>query len=281
MKARSHEHGVGGEHPAVDELYPEGAVGLGDARHRGLDDGHARGGEGLQGVAIDAGAVVHDDREPVGEVPHERSRMQPQRCRHDLHHPAVAHLPAVAEGAVDDLAAPPLSQPVDLGQLVGQAGCDEHPSRQQRAAAGELEAEEVAVAPHIEHAPGQHFAAVGADFLAADRAQLGWRCALAPEVAVHVCGGGVACRVVVDDDDRPALAGELQRAGEAGGRPADHSDVAAARHGGRRVRGGTVRGWGVRGGVGVRIVVVAHVDSVGSPGGFRMPACTIRKGSAC
>ena len=46
------------------------------------------------------------------------------------------------------------------------------------------------------------------------------------EVAVHVGGGGIARLAGVDDDDRPALAPELERGGEPGGRSADDGDVA-------------------------------------------------------
>ena len=46
------------------------------------------------------------------------------------------------------------------------------------------------------------------------------------EVAVHVCGGGVARLAGVDDDHGPALAPELECGGESGGRSADDGDVA-------------------------------------------------------
>ena len=43
---------------------------------------------------------------------------------------------------------------------------------------------------------------------------------------MHVGGGGVARLAGVDDDDRPALAPELERGGKSGGRSADDGDVA-------------------------------------------------------
>ena len=76
------------------------------------------------------------------------------------------------------------------------------------------------------HAAGEDLAAVAADLLATDRGQLRRRQPLVAEVAVHVGGGGVAGLAGVDDDHRPALAPELERGGEPGGRPADDGDVA-------------------------------------------------------
>ena len=52
------------------------------------------------------------------------------------------------------------------------------------------------------------------------------------EVAVHVRGGGVARLAGVDDDHRAALASELQRGREPGGRSADDGDVAVSLDGG-------------------------------------------------
>ncbi len=53
------------------------------------------------------------------------------------------------------------------------------------------------------------------------------------EVAVHVCGGGVARLAGVDDDHGSALASELECGGESGGRSADDGDVAVSLDGGR------------------------------------------------
>ena len=49
---------------------------------------------------------------------------------------------------------------------------------------------------------------------------------------MHVCGGGVARLAGVDDDHRAALAPELERGGEPGGRSADDGDVAVSLDGG-------------------------------------------------
>ena len=98
-----------------------------------------------------------------------------------------------------------------------------------RVAAGELDAEAAVVgAGDVDRAAGDDLAAVAADLLATDRGQLRRREPLVTEVAVHVGGGGVAGLAGVDDDDRAALAAELEGGGEAGGRPADDGDVAVA-----------------------------------------------------
>ena len=76
--------------------------------------------------------------------------------------------------------------------------------------------------------PVEDLAAVAADLLATDGGQLRRRQALVAEVAVHVGGRGVARLAGVDDDHRPALAPELERGGQAGGRSADDGDVAVA-----------------------------------------------------
>ena len=78
------------------------------------------------------------------------------------------------------------------------------------------------------HAAVDDLAAVAADLLTTDRRSAPTAEALVAEVAVHVRGGGVARLAGVDDDHRAALATELERGGEPGGRSADDGDVAVA-----------------------------------------------------
>ena len=59
------------------------------------------------------------------------------------------------------------------------------------------------------------------------------------EVAVHVRGGGVSRLAGVDDDHGSALAPELERGGEAGGRSSDDGNVAVPLDG----AGGVVHSW--------------------------------------
>ena len=94
-------------------------------------------------------------------------------------------------------------------------------------AAGEGDAEAAVVgAGHVDGAPGEHLDAVAAHLLAADGGELRRGQTLVAEEAVHVGGGGVARLAGVDDDDRAALATQLQGGGETGRRAADHGHVA-------------------------------------------------------
>ena len=145
----------------------------------------------------------------------------------DLDDAPVADLVAVAERTVDDVAAPVLGEAVDVRELVHQTGGGKHPTSDDGVAADELDAEAVVVgAGHPVDAAGEDLAAVAADLLTTDGGQLRRRKPFVTEVAVHVGGGGVARLAGVDDDHRPALAPELERGGESGGRSADDGDVA-------------------------------------------------------
>ena len=129
----------------------------------------------------------------------------------DLDDAPVADLEAVAERAVDDTASPLLGDAVDLGELVDQAGGGEHSPCDHRVTAHERDPETaVAVADDIEGATGEDLDAVAANLVTADGGELRRRSPVMAEVAVHVGGGGVAWLTSVDDDDRAALAGELQ-----------------------------------------------------------------------
>jgi transcriptional regulator with XRE-family HTH domain len=77
------------------------------------------------------------------------------------------------------------------------------------------------------------------------------------EVTVHVCARSIPRLAVVDDDHGPALASELERGGESGGRSADDGDVAVPLDG----NGG---------------VVTHGTDDTVDPGN-RMSTCHIRK----
>ena len=91
----------------------------------------------------------------------------------DLDDAPVTDLEAVAERAVDDVAAPVLGQAVDVGELVDQTGGGEHTAREHGVAAGEVDAEAVVVgAGHVDDTSGDHLAAIAADLLATDRGQV-------------------------------------------------------------------------------------------------------------
>ena len=173
-------------------------------------------------------AIVEHDGELGGQLAEQPGGVQTQRVGDDLDDAPVADLEAVTERAVDDVAAPVLGEPVDVGELVDQAGGGEHPTGDDGVTADELDAEVVVVgAGHVD-SPGRrgpHRRSCGPP---RDR----WRSSsdgrspFVTEVAVHVCGGGVARLAGVDDDHRAALAPELQGGGEPGGRSADDGDVA-------------------------------------------------------
>ena len=135
----------------------------------------------------------------------------------DLDDAPVADLEAVAEGAVDDVAAPVLGQSVDVGEFVDQTGGGEHSTGDERMPTGERDVEVVVVGTgDVDRATGDDLTSVAADLVAADRGQVRRRESLVSEVAVHVGGGGVAGLAGIHDDHGPALAPELECGGQSG-----------------------------------------------------------------
>src|SRR5699024_8851760 len=162
----------------------------------------------------------------------------------------VAHLPAVAEGAVHEVRAPVRGQARDLGQLVADARGDQQSAGGEGAAIGEGEGE-------AQGRVGRRLGGAGGGDLAGDDqaavlAHLGpaagevlrRRRALVAEEAVDALGRGVAGRAGVDDDHAAAGAGEHQRAAEAGGPAPDHGDVDDG--GGELIGGGAAVGGGLQ-----------------------------------
>jgi hypothetical protein len=110
-----------------------------------------------------------------------------------------------------------LGEAVDVGQVVDQAAGGENPSRDDRVAADELDAEGAVLASgHARRAAVENLYAVAADLLAADSDQLGRRRPLMAQVAMHVRGRCVSRLAGVDDDDRSTLAAKLERGAEPG-----------------------------------------------------------------
>ena len=170
-----HHDGVGGELLAVRQLDGgDVAVVAGDqAPNLRIDDGHAGGAQGLDARVVGGDAVVQHQGQPVAELAEQTGRVEPDRAGDDLDDALVAHLVAVAERAVDDVAAPVLGHALDVGQLVDQPGGGQHPAGQHHVAADQLEAEAVVVgAGHVEHPALDHLAAVAAHLLATDGGQL-------------------------------------------------------------------------------------------------------------
>jgi hypothetical protein len=105
-----------------------------------------------------------------------------------------------------------LGQTFDVRELVDQAGGGQNAPSNDGVPAGEFNSEEVVIrAGHAGRAIGEDLSAVAADLLTASADKRRRRIPFTTEVAVHVCGGGVARLAGVDNDDRPALAPELER----------------------------------------------------------------------
>ena len=103
-------------------------VGAGDEPpDRTGDDVHAGAAQRGERGVVDADAVVQHQGEPRAELAEEGGRVEAHRMGDDLDDALVAHLVAVAERTVDDVAAPVLGHAVDVRELVDQTGGGEHP----------------------------------------------------------------------------------------------------------------------------------------------------------
>ena len=113
---------------------------------------------------------MEHDGELGAQLAEQPGGVQAHRVGDDLDDAPVADLEAVAERAVDDVAAPVLGEAVDVGELVDQAGGGEHPTGDDRVTADELDPEAVVVGAGDATRPtGEDLAAVAADLLATDR----------------------------------------------------------------------------------------------------------------
>ncbi len=144
----------------------------------------------------------------------------------------VAHLPAVAVRAVQDVAAPPFRKAGNPGQFVAQAGGHQQPGRQDLRAAVECDPEgPVGQAFQPGDGAGDDVAAVAGHFGTAAGQQVGGRDAFVAEVGVDTGGGGVAGVARVDDEHGTPGAAQGERAAQPGGSAADDHDVVALRCG--------------------------------------------------
>ena len=208
-----------------------------------VDDVHPGSSQVLDLAVAGVDPLVEHQREPGAQLAEQTSPVEPRRMGDDLDDAPVADLEPVAERAVDDVATPVAGKALDVGEFVDQTGCGEHPAGEHRVAADELDAEAIVLGSrHLHHAAVDHLDAIAADLVATDRGQLRGRQTFEAEVAVHVRGRSVARLAGVDDDHRAALATELERSGEPGGRPADDGDVAVALDGAEVVAGHRVEG---------------------------------------
>ena len=116
----------------------------------------------------------------------------------------VTHLVAVAVGAVQEVASPPLAHPGDVRQLVAQAGGHQHPTCGHAAAALRRDVESrcvVVAGPDGGHGAGDDLPAVGLDLCAALGQEFGRRHPVTRQEALHVRGRCVARLARIDHDD--------------------------------------------------------------------------------
>ena len=200
-----------------------------DAGHSCVDDVHAARPQGVELGVVDVGGVMEHDGELGAQLAEQPGGVQAQGVGDDLDDAPVADLEAVTERTVDHVAAPVLGEPVDVGELVDHAGGRKDSTGDDGVTADELDTESlVAGAGDPTHPAGEDLTAVAAHLLATQGGELRGRPPFVAEVAVHVCGRGVARLAGVDDDHRAALASELQCGREPGGRSADDGDVAVS-----------------------------------------------------
>jgi hypothetical protein len=115
--SRSSVHDDGGDLPLHDLDAPRGQAGpllVGEVARGVPEHGH-----------------------PVAELPEQLRLVHGQRAGGEHADALVAHLPAVAVRAVQDVAAPALRQALDGGQLVDEPGGDEQPPGVRAGAVGE------------------------------------------------------------------------------------------------------------------------------------------------
>ena len=129
----------------------------------------------------------------------------------------VAYLVAVAVGAMQQVAAPPLTDAGDVRDLVAQPrGHQDAPRAQRRAVLeGDVEPSQgmsagLGALGDGGDGPGHEVASVAGDLRASGREQLAGRDAIGPEETLHVCCRGVSRLAGVDHSDVAAGAGEDQ-----------------------------------------------------------------------
>ena len=166
--------GVGVDAGAVGELdCGDTAVVAGDETPGRPSDHLDTGGEQQRDLRMVGGnSVVQHDRVPIGQLAEQGGRVQPHLVGDHVHDAAVAHLVAVTERAVDDIATPVIGDAVDVGQHVDEPSGRQHPAGDDRVAAGQFDAEAAVGGPgDVDGSPGEHFAAIAAHLVAADRAR--------------------------------------------------------------------------------------------------------------
>ena len=147
-------------------------------------------------------------------------------CATEHAEPTIADLVAVAVGAVQDIAGPPVAQSGDVRQLVPQAGRDQHSPGRDPLPPGEERPEPArGGGQQVRDGALDDLASVARHLAAPGSQQLGGWEAVARQVAVHVGGGGVARRTGVHHQNLAAGARQDQGCGQARGACADDHHV--------------------------------------------------------
>ena len=168
---------------------------------------------------------VREEDEVVGPLPQQVRVIDGGGRRAEHADRPVANLPAVAVGAVEEVAAPELSDAGNVGQLVDCPGCEEQASRRHAVAAGKPERE---ARSDLDHTVVDELHAVALHFRATGGHELGRRHPVAREEALHVRRGSIARRARIDHDDAAPRPAEHERRAQPGRAPADDRHVESA-----------------------------------------------------
>lgn len=179
--------------------------------------------------------TVQQQRHVLAELAEQPRLVRGHRAGAQDHELLPADLPAVAERAVQHVAAPALRETGHVGEHVAQPGGDQQPAGEGGGAVGQGDGEAVVGALDGGDGALVHLHPVAAGLGAAVGEQLPRRDPLAAEVVVGVRGGGVAGLPRVDDQHRAQRAPQRHRPGQPGGASPDHHHVVTHVHGHRLI----------------------------------------------
>jgi hypothetical protein len=148
----------------------------------------------------------------------------------------VAHFPAVAIRAMEEIATPAFPRAVDVRQLIDGTGRQENVASLDGPAAAEAQLE---LRTSVDHGVFDDLNAIAANLVSRNPKQFGGRHPVAREEALHVLGRRVARRAGVDDNHAAARAAEDQRGTQPGSSAAnDRNVIESAFHEGQPGRPG-------------------------------------------
>ncbi len=138
----------------------------------------------------------------------------------------IAHLPAMAIGAVQNVFAPTFGQARDVGQGVNEASGDQQPAGRRTPSIGQRHLKATfqrSLRPR--HLAGHDIRAISSNLRSAALEEVPWRHAFTSQQAVDRMGWGVARLPSIDDGDGAARPAQHQRSAQSGGAAANHHDV--------------------------------------------------------